>query len=230
MNDVPFEGSPQSGAPAPIQTSAPSPGPSVEQTTVSKKKLLVTWIVVGVVAVIVLVLLYYFRGVFIAATLNGQPISRLAVVQALERQLGAQVLDSLINQALIETKAEEADITISAEEIETELNTIREQLSSQGTTLEDALTTQGMTMNQLEDDIRTQKLARRLVEEKLRVTDEEVSTYMQENKDYLPPVETEDEQRDIIRNMLEQQKFSSVFQEWLDATRAEANISYWKEY
>lgn len=189
------------------------------------------WMVVAVIVVITaLVLLYIFRGVFIAAMLDGQPISRLAVVRELEKQSGAQVLDALINQLLIEQKAAEAGIVVSDEDIEKALAAIQENLTSQNVTLEEALKAQNLTLAQLKESIKFQKLAEKLVEDRVSISEEDINAYMQENKDLLPDAGSEDEQRAIVRDMLRQQKFSSAFQEWLTMAKAESNVSYWKEY
>src|SRR5688572_16109970 len=49
----------------------------------------------------VLVSLYFLRGVFVAATVNGKPISRLALVKELEKQNGKETLNSLVTKELI---------------------------------------------------------------------------------------------------------------------------------
>ncbi|TSC71920.1 MAG: parvulin-like peptidyl-prolyl isomerase [Parcubacteria group bacterium Gr01-1014_70] len=194
------------------------------------KRHFVRWLVIAVIGIIVLALVYYFRGMFVAALIDGSPISRLSVVRELENQSGAQVLDALINQHIVEQKAAEKGISISEEEIDQALNGIRENLASQNTTLEEALKAQNLTMEQVRSNIRLQKLAERLVEDKLTVSDEEVNAYLEQNKDFLPPADSLESQRTTVRDMLRQQKFASVFQEWLTAVKAEADISYWKEY
>lgn len=220
MNSEPQHAELQSGPSYPIDVPLLPP----------PKRHLMRWIVISVVVLVILALLYMFRGVFVAATVNGRFVSRFAVIRVLERQLGAQVLDSLVNQTLIEGAAGKAGIAVSAEEIQAELETLNTNLVSQGTDLEAALRAQGVSKEQLENDIRLRKLAEKLLGDKIAVSDEEVDAYMKSNKELLPPGESEDATRNTVRNMLRQQKFSATFEEWLTAAKAEADVSYWKEY
>ena len=133
-------------------------------------------------------------------------------------------------QTLVEKKAAEKKITVSEEEINTAIDEIRKNLETQGMTLEEALQKENITLGELHKTIRMQRLAERLVEDQLAVSDEDVKKYIEENRDYLPPAGSEEEKKNAVRSMLRQQKFASVFQAWLNAAKAEANISYWKEY
>ncbi|OGZ46677.1 MAG: hypothetical protein A3J54_01635 [Candidatus Ryanbacteria bacterium RIFCSPHIGHO2_02_FULL_45_13b] len=203
--------------------------PSVPLLTAPKKHV-VRWVVLIVIVGILLALLYMFRGMFVAALIDGTPISRFAVVRELEHQSGAQVLDTLVNQALVEKKAAEEGIMVSDEDIEQALSDIRASLSAQNMTLEDALEAENVTLEQVQKTIRFQKLAERLLEDQIRISEEEIKTYMEQNKDFLPPAGSPEEQKTMVQDMLRQQKFSSVFSAWLSAAKAEANISYWKKY
>ena len=194
------------------------------------KRHLVRWAIIAVVVIMLLALLYVFRGMFVAALIDGAPISRLAVVHELEKQSGAQVLDALINQTLVEKKAAEGGIIVTDEDIEQEITAIRANLSAQNMTLEQALESESITMEEVRKNIRLQKLAERLLEDQLSISDEEVNSYVEQNKDFLPPAESPEEQKTMVQGLLRQQKFASAFAGWLSAAKAEADISYWKNY
>src|SRR3989344_2110475 len=193
------------------------------------KRHLARWVVMFGVVIVIIALLYVFRGVFVAALIDGTPISRFAVVRELEHQSGAQALDALVNQTLVEKKAAELGITVSDEDIEQALADIRTNLSSQNMTLEDALKAENVTLEQVRKTIHFQKLAERLLEDQLAVSEAEIQAYMEENKDFLPATDSAEEQNKFVQDALRQQKFASVFSAWLSAAKAEANISYWKK-
>lgn len=208
--------------PEEIQTDAPLlPAP---------KRHLVRWAVIIVVVVVVLALLYVFRALFVAALIDGTPISRFAVVRELEKQSGAEVLDALVNQTLVEKRAAALGIMVSDEDVEQALSDIRASLSSQNMTLEDALKAENVTLQQVQKTIRMQKLAERLLEDQLVVSEEEIKAYIEQNKSFLSPTDSAEEQNKMVREMVRQQKFSSAFSSWLSAAKAEADISYWKKY
>src|SRR3989344_199431 len=64
---------------------------------------------------------YYYKGLIVAATVNGAPISRLSIIRQLEKTSAKQVLDEMINKKLIESEAAKKGITVSNDEIKAEL-------------------------------------------------------------------------------------------------------------
>src|SRR3989344_9413031 len=69
-------------------------------------------------------LLFYLRSVLIAAYVNDKPISRLSIIERLEKQGGKRELEMLINQTLIEADAQKRKIDISEREIDKRFNLI----------------------------------------------------------------------------------------------------------
>src|SRR3989344_3487745 len=57
------------------------------------------WLLVLILVAIGLA--YYFKGFFVAALVNGQPILRWSVITEVEKQGGQEVLDRKITEALI---------------------------------------------------------------------------------------------------------------------------------
>ena len=102
-------------------------------------------IAIGVAVVLILVALFFAKGIFVAATVNGSPISRLSVVKELEKQGGKQALGAIIDKKLIETELNKQKMSVTPAEIDEEIKKIEAQVSSQGGTLEMALAQQGMT-------------------------------------------------------------------------------------
>jgi foldase protein PrsA len=179
--------------------------------------------------VILLVIAYFSRGLFIAAFVNGQPISRLSVVAELERRGGAEVLDTLITQALISQEAKRSNVTVTQQELEITIAEIEASLEGQGG-LDQLLLAEGMTREDLERQIRLQKLTEKILADKITVTDEEVVEYLENNADFLPEDATDEELKVLARNQLEQQKLSSEIQVWLSELRDNSNINYFVDY
>ena len=57
-------------------------------------------------------LAYIYKGLLIVATVNGSPISRLAIIQKLEKASGKNLLDSLITEKLVQNVAKIKGIVI----------------------------------------------------------------------------------------------------------------------
>ena len=184
-------------------------------------------IIAGVI--ILLALGFYFKGVFIAATVNGSPISRLSIIRELEKQAGKQVLDSLITKKLVEGEISKKTIVVSDDEINQEIKKVEDQVIQKGGTLEVALAQEGMTAQEFKGQTMIQIKLKKFLADKTIVSEEEVAMYVKSNKIVLPKgkeVETENQ----VREQLKQQKFNQVTQEWIANLKAAAKIKYYVNY
>lgn len=174
-------------------------------------------------------LLYFFRSLFVAATVNNRPISRLDVIRDLERQGGKQALDGLIIRELIKQKADEKRITITSKEISDQMKKIEDQYTKQGQKLDDILKMNGMTRTQLEDNIKMQKYIEKLVGP-ISVTDAEVEKFITENQESLPKDQDAQAQKAEIRQRLQDEKLSQKAQAYLEDIKKNAKINYFVSY
>lgn len=187
-------------------------------------------IAVGVAVVLIIIALFFAKGIFVAATVNGSPISRLSVIQELEKQGGKQALESLIDKKLIETELKKQNITVTKEEVDEEIKKIEEQVASQGGTLDQALALQGMTREKLIEQITIQKKLEKLLADKVAVTDAEVDTYLKDSKATPPKDVKMEDFRKQISGQLKQQKFQQEAQKWVSDLTASAKIKYYVNY
>ncbi len=183
------------------------------------KKLLIT--------TLVLVLLYLFRGQFIVATVNGQPITRWKLRKALESQAGTQILEGLITESLISQERRKKNIQISPEEINQEIEKIKETLTAQGQDFEALLQMQGVDLEEVKKQMALQKVIEKLAGDDIEVTQEEVDQYLEENKDILP--EDQEGLEEQVKETLRQDKANLGIQEVLADLKEKATINYWRE-
>jgi foldase protein PrsA len=190
----------------------------------NKKTLAIAGIVLAV-----LVVAYLLKGLVIAATVNGAPISRFAVISELEKVSGKNALESMITRKLISNEARVKDITVSKEEVAAEIKNIADRLKAQGQELAAALESANMKQSDLEEQIEAQKVIEKLVADKIAVTGEEVANYI---KEYKVPV-TKGQEVEInsqIQEQLRQQKLSEASSALVDTLRAAAKIRYFVNY
>jgi parvulin-like peptidyl-prolyl isomerase len=180
--------------------------------------------------VIVIALVYIYRGLFIAAMVNGQPIFRWQILSEAEKAQGTQVLDNLVLEALVEQKAREKGVQISDQLVDERIESIRQDVIAQGQDLEELLALQGMTMDDLQHQIRLQQTIEALVGSDIEVTQEEIDQYLEENQEFLPEGSTEEELNTMATEQLQQQKLSTEYQAWMDKTKAEAKLQYFGRY
>ena len=212
----------------PEVNSSLAPRPSFPETR--KSRIINVKVIAIVVGVLIFgALVYYYRGLFFAATVNGVPISRLAVVRELEKNSGKRALDAMITKKLIEEEMRKKGITVGNEEIEGEIKNIESQIATQGGTLEMALAAQGMSRTDLEKEITTQKKIEKLLADQVQVTDEEVEKYIKENAITIPEGE-ELAMKEQIKNQMKGQKFNEKAGEWMNGLRSGAKIRYFVNY
>ena len=197
-------------------------------SSLNKVKNKKTIIGIGIVGII-FVVAFFFKGMLVAATVNGQPISRLSVIQKLEKQGGKNTLDSLVTTKLIENEAKKKGIAISDDEINQEIKKIEASVTQQGGTLDQALLQQGMTRDDLKENVKNQKIIEKLIADKIIVTDAEVNKYIADNKTTIPEGK-EAETKEQTMNQLKQQKFQQEAQSWVASLKTAAKINYYVTY
>jgi len=61
---------------------------SEQNTDIKPRKMSVRTAIIILVIIVILALAYIYKGLFIAATVNGSPISRISIIQKLEKSYG----------------------------------------------------------------------------------------------------------------------------------------------
>ena len=212
----------------PETNSAPQENKSYVNLKFKKPKPL--YIAIGVAVILIIVALFFAKGHFVAATVNGSPISRWSVIKELEKQGGKQALEAIIDKKLIETELNKQKITATKEEVDAEIEKIKAQVASQGGTLEAALAQQGMTEEKLREQITIQKKLEKLLADKVAITDAEIDTYIKDSK-VTPPKDIKMEDfRKQISDQLKGQKFQQEAQKWVSDLTASAKIKYYVNY
>ncbi len=175
------------------------------------------------------VLAYVYKGLFIAATVDGSPISRLAIIQKLEKASGKSLLDSFIIEKLVQNEAAAKGVTVSDDEINAEIKKIEDQIVAHGDTLDAALSSQGMSTDDLKKQIILQKEVEKLLADKINVTDEEIAQYIKDNAISIPKGQeatTTAQIKDDLRN----QKLNIEADALITALKSQAKIRYFVNY
>ena len=170
-----------------------------------------------------------FKSLFVAAIVNGQPISRISIVRNLEKRGGQEALDTSINEALIFQEAKRGNVSVTDEEVEGVISKIEAGLENQGG-LDQALLLESMTRDDLVKQIQMQKLVEKMLADRIIVTEADVSEYIDANSEILPEDTSTEEINETVKNQLQQQKLSSEIQIWLADLRQKAKINYFVEY
>ncbi|MFY0800408.1 peptidylprolyl isomerase [Peribacillus frigoritolerans] len=116
------------------------------------------------------------------ASIDGEKINEDELYDALVAGYGADTLDLLITNKLVELEAGKAGIKIKDEEIQKEIDVMVESYGDEKS-LKEQLEASGSSMDALKKDIVVYLQTKKLVEPRITVTDDEISTYFEDNKD-----------------------------------------------
>jgi foldase protein PrsA len=179
--------------------------------------------------IIVLALLFSYKSVFIAAVVNGSPISRLSVINEIEKKSGKAALDSIIIQKILADEVQKRGITVSEADIDAEMKIIEARFTAQGATLDAMLTAQGLTRDDVKKQIVTQVQVEKLLGDKIAVSDSEVSKYVTDNKITVPK-DKDAEMRTQVAAQLKQDKTNKEGNALVESLRSEAKVTYFVQY
>ncbi|MFA6252774.1 MAG: SurA N-terminal domain-containing protein [Patescibacteria group bacterium] len=202
-----------------------------EEQKIDKKSIKISKKLIIIISIIIVlgILAWFSKSLFVAAIVDGHPISRASVVQKLEKEAGKNLLESLVIEKLIQNEAKVKKITVSDEEINAEITKIETQITSQGDTMDSALAAQNMTIDDLRGQIVTQKELEKLLADKVAVTDEEVAKYIADNQ--VPMTAGQEATiNEQIKSELRNQKLSTEAQTFIASLKAKAKIQYWVNY
>lgn len=202
---------------------------STSQSTSSNEskgfKIKKSYVILLVTVVVLGLLLWFFRSLFVAATVNGQPISRLSVVREAEKQSGSQVLSMLVRNTLIEQEAKKQNVTVSEKEVDDQIKKLESNLQKQGQKLDQALKMQGMTREDLRKIIRLDQMVSKMVGKDINITDKQVNEYIEKNKDALPQGQNEAQLKTSVKEQLRQQQLNEKVRTWLEKLQKDAKIN-----
>lgn len=183
------------------------------------------------IAVVVAILIFRFKGLIVAATVNGQPVSRLQVISQLEKEGGKSILDTMITNDLIMQEAKKEKVTVTKEEIDTQLSQITENLKASGQDLDSALAARGMSKSDLDYQLRLQILVQKMAGKDIKVEDKEIEDYFKANTASYPKNQKlDDTLKTQIKKDLESSKLNEAIQTWVTNLKTNAKINYFVSY
>jgi foldase protein PrsA len=187
------------------------------------KKNKITTVAVVVLLGLTLVLTLAFSKKDTAASINGEEISKEELYSKLTDLYGKDTLDSLVTNKMIEMEAKKEKVKVTGNEIDEELTKLQESYGG-----EEAFTSaqeqNNVSMDKIREDIEFYLLAEKLIEPEISITDEEMKTYFEENKDSFD----EKEQVKASHILVEDEATAKKVKEELDTGKDFAELA--KEY
>lgn len=125
----------------------------------------------------------------VVKTVNGEVITKDMLYNLIPDEYSNSLVEQAIQEILINQEAKKANITVTDEEVQAAVDEQIEQINTQFTPeqLNSILAQQGLTMDGLTKDIEKnmpmQLKLEKLLGSEVEITDEEIKTYYEENKD-----------------------------------------------
>ena len=115
------------------------------------------------------------------ATVGDAKITEEELTDSLVMQYGAEVLDILISNKIVELEAEKAKISVTNDEIEEEYKTYIDYYGNEET-LTKTLESYGMSTDKFRDELQSSILTEKVLASTIKITDNELEMFFEENK------------------------------------------------
>jgi len=223
----------RSAAPSVSSRVTQSPIASLRQNLPTALKVKKLPIIIGLAVILLIGLVVYYRSLFVVATVNGEPISRLSYIFETESvyipdarvTAGKQALNQLVTKALLAQEAKKRNVVITQKIVDDEVATTRKSLEKSGQKLEEALSAQGDTLVAYKERIKIQKLIEKLVGDVV-VTDKEIADYLEKNKESIPQTTDVNAIKAQVKETIKQQKYNEKLQALIQGLQQKAKVSY----
>lgn len=170
----------------------------------------------------ILLLAFYKKDWFIAATVNGLPITNFELQSRLNQQFREQTLNQMINEKIILQQASQKGAVPTEAEILAKIAELENQVGGKEV-LDSLLSQQGQTRETLKSQIRVQLAISKLYENEATVSAEEVAQFVENNSDQLQATESAQQLKEA-EELLKQQKLSQLFNQKFQELRQNAKI------
>lgn len=189
-------------------------------------------LIIGSLALIDLAV-QYLNNDYSVAVVNGTRISKNVWNDRLQKAYGSAVASQLIEDQIIKSEAKKADVSVSKEDIDKEVDRIVESIGGEEL-FNSALEANNITLAELKDQIEVDLLSTAILKPTLEYTEEDVKEFFNQYSDVIYPEETAELEegakldfekfKDDVEEVYVQQQVQTELNTWLGERRAEYKI------
>lgn len=145
----------------------------------------------------IIVVLFIAIGIFLSAGLskdkavakiNGDSISKDELYDVMVEQYGAAAVEQLIADKIVASEAKKEKVTVTDKELNSEVDKLKESYGGEDV-FDQMLASNNTSLDALKEDLKNYLTLRKLLIPQIEITNEELKTYFDENKDSLGEAE-----------------------------------------
>ncbi|HYK71671.1 MAG TPA: peptidylprolyl isomerase [Pseudoneobacillus sp.] len=145
------------------------------------KKVLLPLLGMVLVAVVIIFSIGFSKSE-VVAKVGKENITKDELYTMLVKQYGTEALESLISQKVVDLEAEKKKLKVTEKEKEEKLQSLIKSYGDEESFTK-ALEQNGVKMDDVKNDIKDYLLTRKLLEPRIKITENEMKSYFDENKD-----------------------------------------------
>lgn len=190
-----------------------------------KNTKLLVWIIGAIIiaAIIIVAMISSSAKNETVATVDGNKITKQHLYDALVKENGPATVDALIADKIVELESKKANIKVTDEEIQKELEKFSAQYGGEDV-LKEQLKASGSSIDAIKEDIVKYLETRKLIEPTIKITDEEINAYFEQNKDTFATGNLKDNKAAIKETLLTE-KLQTEYITWLEKKKAEYKVT-----
>jgi foldase protein PrsA len=182
-------------------------------------------LIATIFSIFILINLYKI-GIIAPIFLNGEPATIPEIMKVINNEGSKGLFDKLIAEYVISYEAKKRNIIVKKEEIEKEVNRLENKVIENGTSLLQLMKDSNQTSKKLEKDIKLRITLYKILENDIDVTEDEIDTFIEENKDMYNNKE-DLEIRKEVKELLISKKSLDIYNSWVRDSYAKGNVDYY---
>jgi len=202
----------------PIKTIEPTIVPVAPKKAMNPK-------IIGLALVVVIIglLTYKLGPKLVPALVDNRPVTRFELWSRLEKSYGAQALDDMINEKILDKAIADAGIKVDQTKIDDQIKALEKQFESTGG-LDEALKQRGLSRKDLTKQISTQLAVEELLKDKISPTDDEVKAQFDNGATTTYKDKKFEDVKASITDELKQTKLRDAFLAWFAEVKKTATV------
>lgn len=178
----------------------------------------------ALIVVLIGLVTYKVGPKLVPALVGNRPITRLELWSRLEKSYGAQALDDMVNEKILDKAIADSGVRIDQAKYDEQLKTLETQFESAGG-LDEALKQRGLSRKDLEKQIRTQLAVEELLKDKINPSDEEVKAQFEKGSSTVYKDKKIDDVKATIMEELKQTKLRDEFLAWFAEVKKSIKVT-----